>query len=95
MPIRLTRQILKLMAPLEHSGYTISSLSKNLNKLNFFLKIVVNFKSLFEASMVHILRALRENNDLLMCILDVFVKEPSMDWIVRKKKRKEEVFKYM
>lgn len=58
MPIRLTRQILKLMAPLEHSG-------------------------LFEASMVHILEALRENNDLLMCVLDVFIKEPSIDWIVR------------
>jgi phosphatidylinositol kinase/protein kinase (PI-3 family) len=58
MPIRLTRQILKLIAPLEQSG-------------------------LLEATMVHILRALRENNDLLMCILDVFVKEPSIDWIVK------------
>ncbi len=56
MPIRLTRQILKLIAPLEHRG-------------------------LFESSMLHTLRALRENNDLLMCILDVFIKEPSVDWI--------------
>ena len=57
MPIRLTRQILSLNAPLEHYG-------------------------LFEASMQHTLRALRENNDLLLCILNVFVKEPSIDWIV-------------
>jgi DNA-dependent protein kinase catalytic subunit len=57
MPIRLTRQILKLIAPLEHRG-------------------------LFESSMVHTLRALRDNNDILMCILDVFVKEPSVDWVV-------------
>ena len=57
IPIRLTRQILKLIAPLEHHG-------------------------LFEASMAHTIRALRENNDLLMCILDVFIKEPSIDWIV-------------
>lgn len=56
MPIRLTRQILKLIAPLEQSG-------------------------LFESSMYHTLKALRENNDLLMCILDVFIKEPSIDWI--------------
>ena len=56
MPIRLTRQILKLMAPLEHRG-------------------------LLESSMTHTMRALRENNDLLMCILDVFIKEPSIDWI--------------
>ena len=57
MPIRLTRQILKLIAPLEERG-------------------------LFESSMNHTMRALRENNDLLMCILDVFIKEPSIDWIV-------------
>jgi DNA-dependent protein kinase catalytic subunit len=57
VPIRLTRQILKLIAPLEHHG-------------------------LFEASMTHTIRALRENNDTLMCILDVFIKEPSVDWIV-------------
>lgn len=56
MPFRLTRQILKLIAPLEHRG-------------------------LFESSMLHTMRALRENNDLLMCILDVFIKEPSIDWI--------------
>lgn len=57
MPIRLTRQILKLIAPLEDRG-------------------------LFESSMNHTMRALRDNNDLLMCILDVFIKEPSIDWIV-------------
>lgn len=57
MPIRLTRQILKVIAPLEQNG-------------------------LFEASMLHTIRALRTNNDLLMCILDVFIKEPSIDWIV-------------
>ncbi len=57
MPIRLTRQILKLIAPLEERG-------------------------LFESSMNHTMRALRDNNDLLMCILDVFIKEPSIDWIV-------------
>jgi phosphatidylinositol kinase/protein kinase (PI-3 family) len=57
MPIRLTRQILKLMAPLEEQG-------------------------LFESCMQHTIRALRENNDLLMCILNVFIKEPSVDWIV-------------
>ncbi len=56
LPIRLTRQILKLCAPLEQNG-------------------------LFEASMLHTVRALRENNDLLMCILHVFIKEPSIDWI--------------
>lgn len=57
VPIRLTRQILKLIAPLEQNG-------------------------LFEATMLHTLRALRENNDLLMCILDVFIKEPSIDWYI-------------
>jgi DNA-dependent protein kinase catalytic subunit len=58
MPIRMTRQILKVIAPLEKNG-------------------------IFESSMIHTLRALRENNDLLLCTLDVFIKEPSIDWIVR------------
>jgi DNA-dependent protein kinase catalytic subunit len=57
IPIRLTRQILKLIAPLEQYG-------------------------LFEATMLHTIRALRENNDLLMCILDVFIKEPNVDWYI-------------
>ena len=59
MPIRLTRQLLKLNAPLEQNG-------------------------ILESTMVHTLNALRENNDLLLCMLDVFIKEPSIDWIVRK-----------
>jgi DNA-dependent protein kinase catalytic subunit len=57
MPIRLTRQLVKLNAPLEQNG-------------------------ILEATMIHTLNALRENNDLLMCMLDVFIKEPSIDWIV-------------
>ena len=57
MPIRLTRQLVKLNAPLEQNG-------------------------VLEATMIHTLNALRENNDLLLCILDVFIKEPSIDWIV-------------
>jgi DNA-dependent protein kinase catalytic subunit len=57
MPIRLTRQLVKLNAPLEQNG-------------------------ILEATMIHTLNALRENNDLLMCMLDLFIKEPSIDWIV-------------
>jgi DNA-dependent protein kinase catalytic subunit len=57
MPIRLTRQLLKLNAPLEQNG-------------------------ILEATMIHTLNALRENHDLLLCMLDVFIREPSVDWIV-------------
>ena len=32
--------------------------------------------------MIHALRALRNNSDLLMCTMDVFIKEPSLDWKV-------------
>ena len=49
--------------------------------------------------MLHTLRALRENNDLLMCILDVFIKEPSIDWIgsaarIGKQNRENEAVEY-
>ena len=40
-------------------------------------------KGLLEASMIHTLRALRKNCDLLLSTMDVFVKEPSLDWQVR------------
>lgn len=38
---------------------------------------------LMEGTMVHTLRALRSNHDLLLCTMDVFIKEPSLDWKVR------------
>ena len=39
-------------------------------------------KGLMEGIMIHTLRALRHNSDLLMCTMDVFIKEPSLDWKV-------------
>ena len=39
-------------------------------------------KGLMEGIMIHALRALRYNSDLLMCTMDVFIKEPSLDWKV-------------
>ena len=40
-------------------------------------------KGLLEGTMIHSLRALRRNCDLLLSTMDVFVKEPSLDWQVR------------
>ena len=39
-------------------------------------------KGLVEGTMLHALRALRNNSDLLLATMDVFVKEPSLDWQV-------------
>ncbi|XP_048248370.1 DNA-dependent protein kinase catalytic subunit-like [Haliotis rufescens] len=38
-------------------------------------------KGLLENTMVHVLRALRNDYDLLLSTMDVFVKEPSVDWM--------------
>ncbi|KAK3728485.1 hypothetical protein QZH41_002346 [Actinostola sp. cb2023] len=35
---------------------------------------------LLRSTMIHTLRALRENHELLLNTMDVFVKEPSLDW---------------
>ena len=35
-----------------------------------------------ESTMIHTLRALRNNCDLLLNTMDIFVKEPSVDWLV-------------
>ena len=40
-------------------------------------------KGMLENTMVHVLRALRQNHDLLLATMDVFVKEVSVDWTVR------------
>lgn len=39
-------------------------------------------KGLIEGTMINTLRALRNNSDLLLSTMDVFVKEPSVDWQV-------------
>lgn len=36
-----------------------------------------------QSVMVHTLRALRNNHELLLNTMDVFIKEPSLDWQVR------------
>ena len=41
-------------------------------------------KGLVENTMIHILRALRTDWDLLLNTMDIFVKEPSLDWKVHK-----------
>ena len=40
-------------------------------------------KGVLENTMIHVLRALRQNHDLLLATMDVFVKEVSVDWMVR------------
>jgi DNA-dependent protein kinase catalytic subunit len=37
---------------------------------------------LFRATMIHTINALRENSDLLLSTMDVFIKEPLMEWMV-------------
>jgi DNA-dependent protein kinase catalytic subunit len=37
---------------------------------------------LFRATMIHTMNALRENSDLLLSTMDVFIKEPLMEWMV-------------
>jgi phosphatidylinositol kinase/protein kinase (PI-3 family) len=32
--------------------------------------------------MIHTMNALRENSDLLLSTMDVFIKEPLMEWMV-------------
>merc|ERR1711964_718823 len=54
-PVRLTRQFMHLMHPL-------------------------NTRELIKNDMIHVLRALGHQRETLLNIMDVFAKEPSMDW---------------
>ena len=52
-------------------------------------------KGLLEGSMIHALRALRNNRDLLLATMDVFIKEPSLDWVVGITKCCESIFTWL
>lgn len=47
------------------------------------LMMPLQVHGLMESTMIHTLRALRNNCDLLLNTMDIFVKEPSVDWLVR------------
>ncbi|XP_069123844.1 DNA-dependent protein kinase catalytic subunit-like [Argopecten irradians] len=51
------------------------------------LMLPLQVKGLMESTMVHALRALREDYDLLLATMDIFVKEPSVDWLVNAEKQ--------
>ena len=38
--------------------------------------------SLFCSTMIHTMNALKDNSDLLLSTMDVFIKEPLMEWMV-------------
>ncbi|XP_065559810.1 DNA-dependent protein kinase catalytic subunit-like isoform X1 [Artemia franciscana] len=41
----------------------------------------IGILGIMKSSMVHALNAIKEDNDVFLAVLDVFVKEPSIDWI--------------
>lgn len=42
----------------------------------------IGTNGLLRATMIHTMNALRENSDLLLSTMDVFIKEPLMEWMV-------------
>ena len=50
------------------------------------LMMPLTVKGLIESTMIHTLRALRSDSDLLLNTMDIFVKEPSLDWLVSREK---------
>ncbi|XP_052761107.1 DNA-dependent protein kinase catalytic subunit-like isoform X2 [Mya arenaria] len=45
------------------------------------LMLPLQEQGLVESTMIHVLRALRLDSDLLLNTMDIFVKEPSLDWL--------------
>ncbi|KAG8200791.1 hypothetical protein JTE90_006373 [Oedothorax gibbosus] len=44
-------------------------------------------KGIYEATMVHALSAIRDKKDLLLSVMDIFIKEPTLDWKVQANKQ--------
>lgn len=40
-------------------------------------------KGIYEATMVHTLSALQSKSELLFNVMDIFIKEPTLDWKVK------------
>nr|XP_034312493.1 DNA-dependent protein kinase catalytic subunit [Crassostrea gigas] len=55
------------------------------------LMMPLQVHGLMESTMIHTLRALRNNCDLLLNTMDIFVKEPSVDWLVNAEKQMNEM----
>ncbi|XP_056017774.1 DNA-dependent protein kinase catalytic subunit-like isoform X2 [Ostrea edulis] len=55
------------------------------------LMMPLQVHGLMESTMIHTLRALRNNCDLLLNTMDIFVKEPSVDWLINAEKQMNEM----
>ncbi|ESO96748.1 hypothetical protein LOTGIDRAFT_143667, partial [Lottia gigantea] len=55
------------------------------------LTLPLGIKGLLENTMIHTTRALRQDYDLLVNTMDVFVKEPSVDWLNFAEKQRNEM----
>ncbi|CAF1029633.1 unnamed protein product [Rotaria sordida] len=51
----------------------------------------IGTNGLFRATMIHTMNALRENSDLLLSTMDVFIKEPLMEWMEHALKTSKQV----
>jgi DNA-dependent protein kinase catalytic subunit len=78
MPFRLTRQLLHVMHPLSASS-----------ALDTHDKMVVG-GGLYKESMIHVMTAMHQNQDLLLNTMDVFIKEPLVDWLKLANKNKQQ-----
>ena len=72
MPFRLTRQMLSVFSPISTTLCDFSNEN-------------VGTGLLFE-SMVHVMRALHNNRHILLNTMDVFIKEPLVDWLKNAKR---------
>jgi len=68
VPFRLTRQITSLIEPLWFSP------QQNINSNS-------SSDSLISYTMVHVLEALRSQKNLILTTMEIFLKEPLMDWL--------------
>ncbi|KAK3580733.1 hypothetical protein CHS0354_005741 [Potamilus streckersoni] len=55
------------------------------------LMLPLGVKGLFENTMIHSLQALRADFDLLLNTMDIFVKEPSLDWLQNAEKQLQQM----
>ncbi|CAG2061249.1 unnamed protein product, partial [Timema podura] len=105
-PFRLTPHLVSMMQPLEQTGDSPNTLNTNntpdrdSNLVLLIIGIYCESSALDHAateagflreSMIHVVRALRKNHSILLATMEVFVLEPSIDWLELARKQNKNI----
>lgn len=79
----MSPHIISLMAPLNLTGMCeiFSKYKITTNNITYKSYLKLKFSGFIRETMVHTLKTLIENRDILLSVMQVFINDPSADWV--------------